>query len=245
MAHINVVGDPASLSEPWMVEGLPGAGLVGKIAADHLVEEFSMDLYAHVHCEGIPQVAVYDESAALRPPVRLHVEEAAGLVVLTSDVPVTPSAAGEVAECLAGWFDDHRVRPLYLSGLPGQKDEAPPAVFGVATGEGHAALEEAGVEAPDEGGLVSGPTGALLSHAVETDRTAVALVVETDPRFPDPEAASVLLDKGIGPITGAEVGVDELVDRAEEIRRAREQLAERMRKAGEESTRAQPLRMYQ
>jgi uncharacterized protein len=245
MAQINVVGDSAPLSDPWMVEGLPGAGLVGKIAADHLVEELSMDLYAHVHCESLPQVSVYDESATVRPPVRVYVGAERDLVVLTSDVPVSPSAAREVAACLSGWFDDETVRPLYLSGLPGQKDDAPPALFGVATGEGHAVLESAGVEAPDERGLVSGPTGAMLSHAVETDRTAVALVVETDPRFPDPEAASVLLEAGIEPITGAEVGVDELVDRAEEIRQAREQLARQMREANEESTRAQPLRMYQ
>jgi uncharacterized protein len=244
MAHVDV-HEELEFDEPTVVEGFPGAGLVGKIAADHLIDELGMEPYANVHCEGLPRVAVYDESADLRTPVRLYASTADDVVVLRSDVPVAPDAAATVAQCLDGWLDEHDATPIYLSGLPEEKDEEPPTLYGVATGDGFARLEAAGIDAPTEMGVVSGPTGALLSRAVETGRTSVGLIVETDPRFPDPEAASVLLREGVVPLVGVDVAVDELVDRAEEIREAREKLARRMQEAGDESTRAQPLRMYQ
>jgi uncharacterized protein len=71
------------------------------------------------------------------------------------------------------------------------------------------------------------------------------LIVESDPRFPDPEAARVLLVEGIEPLAGVEVDTDDLVDRGEEIREAKERLAKRMQEGGDESTQARPLGMYQ
>lgn len=246
MARIAVRSRGIDLDEPTLVDGFPGVGLVGKIAADHLVEEFGMVHYADLYCEGLPPVATYgDGTHNLRTAVRLYADADRDLVVLQSDVPVAPDAAETVAGCLSGWLDESAVTPIYLSGLPSEKEEAPPAMYGIASGDGAEMLEGAGIEAPAEPGMVSGPTGALLLDALETGRTAVGLVVETDPRFPDPESANVLLSRGIEPLTGVSVPTDELVDRAEEIRKAREQLAKRMQEEGEESTRAQPLRMYQ
>jgi uncharacterized protein len=246
MARIDVLDEDVTVDGATMVEGFPGAGLVGKIAADHLVEAFGMVHYANVHCEGVPPVATYAEGdRALRTPVRLYADEERGLLVLQSDVPVAPGAAAEVADCLWGWFAAEAVLPIYLSGLPVGEKSTPPALFGVGIGAGLDRLDAVDAGAPPEAGLVSGPTGALMSYALEHDAPAVGLVVETDPRFPDPEGARRLLVDGIGPMTGVDVPVDELVDRAEEIREARERLARRMRESDEESTRARPLRMYQ
>ncbi|MEF8882717.1 MAG: PAC2 family protein, partial [Halapricum sp.] len=51
MAHVNVHREDLDFDEPVLVEGLPGLGLVGKIAADHLVDTFEMDHYASIHCD--------------------------------------------------------------------------------------------------------------------------------------------------------------------------------------------------
>jgi uncharacterized protein len=245
MAHVDVV-EPVELDGATMVEGLPGVGLVGKIAADHLVEAFGMTHYANVHCEGIPKVAVYQEGeAALRTPVRLYADADRNLLVLQSDVPITPDAATAFADCVGDWFADDGVFPIYLSGIGREKDDAPPSMYGVGVGRGIDRLDAAGIATPAETGLVSGPTGALLNDAVEHGRAAVGLVVESDPRFPDPEAARVLITEGIEPLADVSVGVDDLVDHAEEIRAAKERLAKRMQEGGDESTQARPLGMYQ
>jgi uncharacterized protein len=245
MAHVDVVTS-VELDTPTMVEGLPGVGLVGKIAADHLVQTFGMAHYANVHCSGVPPVAVYHEGDhGLLPPVRLYADAEHDLLVLQSDVPISPAAAQEFAGCLGDWFGDGGVFPIYLSGIGREKEGGVPAMYGVGVGAGQSRLDEAGIDVPTEMGLISGPTGALLNDAVEMGRDAVGLVVESDPRFPDPEAARVLITKGVEPLAGIDVGTDDLVDRAEEIREAKERLAKRMQEAGEESTQARPLGMYQ
>jgi uncharacterized protein len=246
MARINVLEDDLELDAPFLIEGLPGVGLVGKIASDHLVETFEMVHYANVHCEGIPPVVTYMEGdSQLTTPVRVYADTDRDLLVLQSDIPIAPPAAIEFADCLSGWFDDRGVTPVYLSGRPADKGAEPPSLYGIAAGEGRAHLERIGLDAPTEMGLISGPTGALLSHAVEHDTTAVGLVVESDPQFPDPEGARALLANAIGPLADVDVPTDDLVDRADEIQRAKEELARRMQNVENESTEARPLRMYQ
>ncbi|RJT03405.1 proteasome assembly chaperone family protein [Halococcus sp. IIIV-5B] len=244
MARIDVVAD-IELDSPTLVEGLPGVGLVGKTVADHLVNAFEMEYYAGVHCDGVPQVGVYrGERSALVPPVRLHADPDRNLVVLQSDVPVSPSEATAFAACVTGWLDEHDVTPIYLSGLPDQSD-GPRELYGVSTGNGDRLLDDAGIVPPAEGGLVSGPTGALLYHAGRVGLDGVGLIVETNPQFPDPEAARVVLEHGVAPIADVEVETQDLTERAEEIREARERLAERMAEAEDESSQAEPLRMFQ
>ena len=246
MARISVVDDDISLAEPTLVEGFPGVGLVGKIATDHLIETHEMTHYANVHCEGLPRVAVYHENdPTLRTPVRLYADEERDLIALRSDVPVSPGAATTVAGCLDGWFAETTVFPIFLSGLGREKGEAPPAIYGIAAGGGAAALERADVEEPTEPGIVSGPTGAMLAEALEQGRDAVGLVVESDPQFPDPEAARILIRNGIDPIAGTETPTDGLVDQATEIRDAKQAFAKRMQEATEDSSQAEPLKMFQ
>ncbi len=246
MAHVSITAD-LDLDAPTLVEGLPGIGLVGKIAADHLVSTFDMTLYGSLHCEGLPQVATYEgESSALRPPVRLYADEERNLLVLQSDVPVSSQSADEFASCLTNWLVENDVMPLYISGLPSEKGDEVPELYGVATGDGTALLDEAGIVPPRESGLVSGPTGALLYEASTRDLTSVGLIAEASRQFPDPEAARAVLEHGVAPLADIEVDTDELVEQAEEIRDARERLAQRMQQAeNDESSQAQPLRMFQ
>jgi uncharacterized protein len=246
MAQISIHDDTISLSEPFLVEGLPGVGLVGKIATDHLIEAFGMRHYASVYCDGLPRIGVYhQEDDDLKAPVRIYVDPERNLLALQSEVPISGEGAPEFAACVTGWLAENEVTPLYLSGRPAEKDDSP-EVYGVATGGASDHLDRAGIVPPRETGFISGPTGALLNHATETGLSSVGLVVESDPQFPDPEAARALIQGAIAPITEIEVDIERLVEQAEQIRGQREQLAKRMQQAGEdESTQATPVGMYQ
>lgn len=246
MASVTIRAGDVDVSGATLVEGLPGAGLVGKIAADHLVETFEMTHYADVRCDGIPQVVVYrPENSALRPPVRIHAAPAHHLVVLQSDVPVSPSSAPGFADCVTEWILDEEITPVYVSGLPVDEVEGAPELYGVATGDGETLLDEAGIVPPRDGGLVSGPTGALLARAEQREVDGVGLVVQTQAQLPDPQAARVVLDSGVEALTGTEVETEALVEHEEEIRQARERLAEQLQGADDERSEAQPLRMFQ
>jgi uncharacterized protein len=245
MAHVQVHADGIDLESPVLVEGLPGVGLVGKIATDHLVETFDMTYYAACRCDGLPDVAVYHEdNPGILPPVRIYADEERDLLALQSDVPISPNEATEFSTCLTGWIADQNALPLYLSGLPAEK-EGSPKLHGIATGDADSLLDEHGIEAPSQGGLISGPTGALLSQAEQSGIDGLGFVVQSNAQFPDPEAARVMIANAIAPIADIEVDTQQLVDQAEEIADARQQLAQQMGQNTEESSQAKPLGMFQ
>lgn len=241
MAHVAVHRDDIELDAPTLVEGLPGVGLVGKLAADHLVDAFDMVHYGTARCDGLPEVAVYSEGDPdVRSPVRIYADTDRDLLVLQSDAPVSPEAAESFAGCIVDWFRGEAVTPIFLSGMPAER-ESEPSLYGIATGDGAALLSEAAVPTPTESGAITGPTGALVHESQRVGLTSVGLVVEADPQFPDPEAASVLLEAGIAPLARIAVDTAELAEHAEEIRRTKAQLAKQMQGGGEESTSARPL----
>lgn len=244
MAQISVVED-VELTDPVVVEGFPGVGLVGSIAVSHLIETYEMVHYANVHCEGLPRVATYESSdPSLTTPVRLYADPEHDVVALRSDVPVTPDAAVEFVDCFAGWLNEANAMPIYLSGIGRETDEEQPGLYGVATGNAESSLSDAGIDDPPESGVVAGPTGALLADALERGIRSVGLIVESDPKFPDPTAARVLIEKGIDPIADLDTATSELTDRAAEIRDAKQQFAQQL-ESGEASARAEPLRGFQ
>jgi uncharacterized protein len=244
MAHV-AEHRTVDLESPFLVEGLPGVGLVGKIAADHLVRQFDMEYVASCHCEGLPKAAIYHENERdVLPPVRFYADGNRDLLVMQSDVPVSPQAAQDFVGCVTDWLAGNDVTPLYLSGLPEEKDGVP-ELYGVSTGGAEGLLADHDIPAPSENGMISGPTGALLAEAGKQDIDGFGLVVQANAKFPDPEAARVLLTEAIGPIAAVDVDTDKLVEQADRIAKAREQFAQQMQQAEEESTRAEPLGMYQ
>ena len=245
MAHISVHREDITTEEPVLVEGLPGLGLVGKIAADHLVDTYGMVHYASIHCEGLPEVAIYDEgSHGVEPPVRIHADAGRNLLVLQSDVPVSPSVADEFATCVTGWLDDQNALPLYVTGTQ-RSGEQTTDIVGLATAGADESLNALDVSMPDERGVVSGPTGALVYHAERAGLDALGFVVEASPQFPDPAAARALLDTVVEPVADVEIETETLVEKAQEISEAKERLAKRMQQAEDESSQAQPVGMYQ
>jgi len=245
MAHVAVHREDIALESPMLVEGLPGVGLVGKIAADHLVDTIEMTEYASLHCDGLPEIAVYQEGdRTVKPPVRIYADEERDLLVLQSDAPVSASAADEFATCLTGWLADNDVTPIYLSGMPTAR-EGEASMYGVATGDSATLLDGADIDTPTGDGAVTGPTGALLYAAGQQGLDSVGLVVEADKQFPDPAAAGVLLRDGVAAIADIDIEIDALVEHAEEISEAKADLAAQMQQADDASTSAKPLGMFQ
>jgi len=233
MVEICTTDDSVDPSGATLVEGMPGVGLVGKIATDHIIDRLEMTQFAEVRGEGIPPVTVFDsEDRGVNPPIRLYIDPDEEIVALRSDVPVHVMDAPLFAERLTEWVVENDVLPIYLGGLAAEREaDEVPGVEGIGVGAGQEPLEDEAIPAPDEGGMISGPCGALLSNAADESADAVGLMVDTDPRFPDPQGAHALIKNGINPVAEIDVETERLVDEAEEIMDQREELAQRMQQA--------------
>ncbi|MFB6167170.1 MAG: proteasome assembly chaperone family protein [Candidatus Nanohaloarchaea archaeon] len=233
------------IEEPFFIEGLPGTGLASKIAADHVVDKLDMEFFATVEADGLPDVMIFEEDERdLKEPVRMYVDEESGLVALTSDVLVSAVDVDDFASTVVEWIEGRNAKPLFLSGFPsGAEDKG---VYGVTTGEAGKMLEDADIEPPKQRGVVGGPTGALLHNSEKKGIEAACLVVDTDPQFPDPVAARMLIDQGVEPIAGFDIGTDELTERAEKIKEQKQKLAKMLQQAeSHEKGQAFPEGMYE
>jgi len=234
--------DDAEFEAEYLVEGLPGVGLVGQITVDHLANELGAESYARVDCDGLPQVAVFNQDEhPVEAPVRILTEPSSEIALLQSHVPVSPGSTDGFADCLVEWMEEVDVTPVLLSGLPVRYDTTP-SLYGISTGDGDELLGD--VKPPAKGGVVSGPTGAVLKEASDRDLNGAGLVVESDPQFPDPTAARVVIENGIKEITGVDVDTSKLVEQAEEIMETKKDLAKQMGEGQEDSTTATPRGMY-
>ncbi|NHX35679.1 MULTISPECIES: PAC2 family protein [Halolamina] len=89
---IETVADP-EFRDPVLVEGLPGVGHVGKLAAEHLLEEFESTLVRRVYADEFPpQVDVDDDGVASLTHASFHA------VDLSSPTPTEVEAEDEGSE---------------------------------------------------------------------------------------------------------------------------------------------------
>lgn len=263
MAHIQLKAPDLELDEPTMLDGLPGEGLIGKLVADYVVDQFDMVYYAGVYCEGIPRVAAYRmDDSEVRPPLQIHADADNDLLVLASDVPISPSQSPEFNVCITDWLDEVGAVPIYLSGLPagvegeaagpgtetdsggGADSRGPRELSGLATGDGDALLAKADLPPPRHDGIVTGPTGALLNRACDVGLDSVGLLVESHDELPDYEAARTVIERGIEPIVGIDVDTGPFVDRSIEMSPVAESVLQQLEGSPDGSSRAQPTATF-
>lgn len=232
------------LDRPYLVEGFPGVGLVAKIAADHLVEELEMELYAEIYSDRTSSITVFEKGGELRSAIRIYGSEEHNLLVLKSDAPVSGDAS-ELMEELNDWMQEEDITPIYQLGVPVNQKPDEPQVNAVYSGDAESIVDESGLEKPPGFGIISGPTGGLLEKALEKDMDSVGLTVESDPQFPDPFAAKKLIDDGVQKILGFEIDTRQLEESADKIRERKKQLAQQIQQAEDhEKSQAYPSEMY-
>jgi uncharacterized protein (TIGR00162 family) len=229
---IEVVAE-RDLRDPLLVEGLPGVGHVGKLAAEHLVEEFDGELVRRVHTrEFPPQVTVADDGTTELTHAAFHAVDVGDrdLLVLTGDHQastneghyVLADAFLEVAESVGA------ERAFALGGVPTGELVEEPAVLGAATdGELVETLEAVDVEFRENepaGGIV-GVSGLLLGLGERRGLSAACLMGETSGYLVDPKSARAVLET-LAEYVGFDLDYESLEDRAEEMEEVMSKLQE-------------------
>ncbi|MFB6227225.1 MAG: proteasome assembly chaperone family protein [Halobacteriales archaeon] len=220
--EVDTVTDTA-LSDPVLVEGLPGVGHVGKLAAEHLIEEFDSWLVRRVHSEHLPpQVGIDEDGVAELACVEVHAVEAdRDLLVLVGDHQAADTVGHyrltETFLDIASAFGVSDI--VTMGGVPTGELIEEYGVVGAATDVELAdELGAIGVEFPEnepEGGIV-GTSGLLLGLGARRDARAACLMGRTSGYLVDPKSARAVLE-----ILEAHLGIDvdfaSLEDRADEM----------------------------
>jgi uncharacterized protein (TIGR00162 family) len=219
---IETLAEP-SLSEPVLIEGLPGVGHVGKLVAEHLLEELDGEPVKRIHSEHFPPQVNIEDGRAKLACAELHAVEVDGqdLLVLTGDHQAQ-DAVGHyrlTEEFLDIATNLGTERVFALGGVPTGELIEEYGVVGAATTDALVEeLEDTGVEFREgepAGGIV-GVSGLLLGLGERRDLPAACLMGETSGYLVDPKSARAVLEV-LQDVVGFEVGFESLEERADEM----------------------------
>ncbi len=242
---VNVISKP-KLKAPILIEGLPGMGYVGKLAAEHLLEELHAKKFAELCSPHFPHHVAVQANGTLKP---LRNEfywartDGKDVVILVGDVqPVSPEGHYEVVESILDVIEQFNVKQLFTLGgyATGKYSKAKPRVVGVGD---HALLKEFrkhGVTVEKGGGPIIGAAGLLLGLGRLRGMRGICLLGETHGMVVDHRAAQVVLEVLVG-VLGIKIDMSALERRAREtehtldrIRREMELRARKERRREEE-----------
>ena len=205
-----------------LIYGFPDVGLVGVIAASHLIDELNLSEVAYADSELLPPLIVLHEGL---PHSSIRILGDDKLLLAISEAPIPADIVYPVMNALMEWASSKDVKLMIsLGGIPMQdrQDATELKAFAAAsTPEALKIAQDKNVETLTEGYMI-GPQAIMLQRAANAGTPALALLAQCFPNYPDPEAAAEVL-KGLGKITGLKVNVAKLLEKGEEIRlRARD-----------------------
>ena len=215
-----------TLKDPILVEGLPGVGHVGKLVADHMVEELDAEKIIEIYSPHFPPQVMVKEDGTIRQ-VRNEIyayhgrEGEPDLLIIVGDYQ---SATNEGHYELCGIFLDlaesYHVKRIYaLGGYGTGQFVDKPTVMGAATSiELVTEMKDKGVvfHENEPGGGIIGVSGLLLGLGALRGMDAVCLMGVTSGYLVDPKAATEVL-RILCRILGIEVDVHALEERATEM----------------------------
>jgi uncharacterized protein len=203
--------------EPIVIDGFPDVGLVGAIAATHMIETLRLGEVAYIESNLFPPVMVLHEGV-LTEPVRIYANE--NLIVVISEIAIPPPAIHPLSKALTSWLNEKGVK-LYITvtGFPEQQRLSieKPSVFGVGNSKYAVELLRSHNIERMEMGFVAGLYPLMLKECAKRDITAIALLAQAFPKYPDPGAAASVLET-LSKLVNISIDVKPLLDKAGELK---------------------------
>jgi hypothetical protein len=192
------------LNRPIVIEGLPGVGNVGKLAAEHLVDELKAKKFMEIYSRHFPpQVLINDDGVLrlVRNELYYHKargREASDLILLVGDYQgLSPDGQYELSWRALDVLDRFKPKRLYtLGGWGIGKMIEAPRVLGAATSlKLVSELKKVGVtfSKGEPGGGIVGASGLLLGLGHLRGYEGACLMGETSGYFVDPKSAEAVL----------------------------------------------------
>jgi uncharacterized protein len=208
------------LKNTILIEGLPGIGLVGKLAADHMLDELKAKKFAELYSPYLPPQVIIKEDGTIKlvnNELFYWKGKKNDLILLLGDFQgITPDSQYRLSEKaieVAQEFNLKRI--ITLGGLGTGEIAHTPKVFGAATDKKQVEeLKKYGVVFRG-GGAIFGAAGLLLGIGKIKNVPAACLMGETHGQVIDAKSAESVL-KVLSQILGIKLEMKEINKKARE-----------------------------
>ncbi|MGD0176192.1 MAG: PAC2 family protein [Candidatus Bathyarchaeia archaeon] len=202
--------------EAVIVNGLPDVGLVGLLAASHIISDLKLKEVGAIESDLLPPMIVL-HGGLPKAPIRLFAGN--GLVVIISETTIPVPLIKPLATGIVDWARTKNTKlMLSLGGMAvsNRQDIDAPKVFAALSAKELESKLHGAAEVLEEGYIV-GVYGLILRKCAETSVPAITLLTQSYYNYPDPEAAAAALT-AVNKILDLNVDVSDLLKRGEEIR---------------------------
>lgn len=192
-----------TLRDPILVEGLPGVGNVGKLAAEHLIDELKATKFATLISKFFPPQVLVKENGIIKLVCNefyylKRKDKKRDLMMLVGDYQgLTPEGQYALSWEVLDIVQAFGVKKIFtLGGYGIGKMVEEPRVLGAATSKGLVdEMKKHGVvfQEGEPGSGIVGASGLLLGLGVLRGIEAVCLMGETSGYFVDPKSARKVL----------------------------------------------------
>jgi uncharacterized protein (TIGR00162 family) len=236
---------------PFLIEGLPGLGLVGRISTRYLIKHLKAEKLAVLHSPHFPYYVVVNKKGNAR---LLHGEfhywqppQGNDFIFFTGDSQAqTIEGQYEIAETILDFAKQHHVKAIITLG--GFRKEAGKVPKVIATGTDPTILEEAlaaGAALSPPGNPIVGTAGLLVGMAKFKQIPALCLLGETRGYLPDPKAAKSILnilqkmlhiEVDLSSLNQEITKSNKILEKMRQIEARRETYAKKMREGDDDKT---------
>lgn len=213
------------LEDPILIEGLPGVGHVGKLVAEHIVEELNAEKIIEIYSPHFPpQVLINDDFIAELVKNEVYAYKSDNkidiLIVVGDHQSVTNEGHYEISGIILDIAQEYDVKRIYTLGGygTGQLVENGTVLGAVNNTDMIEEMKKYGIEFRDNepaGGIV-GVSGLILGMSRFRDIDAACLMGITSGYLVDPKSAQAVLDV-LCEILDLEIDTKALEDRAKEM----------------------------
>jgi hypothetical protein len=213
------------LEDPILIEGLPGVGHVGKLVAEHIVEELNAEKIVEIYSPHFPpQVLINDDFIAELVKNEVYAYKSDNkidiLIVVGDHQSVTNEGHYEISGIILDIAQEYDVKRIYTLGGygTGQLVENGTVLGAVNNIDMIEEMKKYGIEFRDNepaGGIV-GVSGLILGMSRFRDIDAACLMGITSGYLVDPKSAQAVLDV-LCEILDLKIDTQALEDRAKEM----------------------------
>jgi uncharacterized protein len=242
-----IMDQKTDLKDHVLIEGFPGIGLVGTIAAGYLIEKRKMIPIGHVYSDVFPPMTSIHNG---RPyfPARIYKDPKANFCVLLAEFVVPSNSVHAISNEIMRFIKEQKIRQIVsLAGMTSAKEDDKRSIYGIASNDEMANyLKLKKIPLINEG-VTTGVSGVLIAQCSVENFPAMSLLVESKSGEPDPRAASELLKK-LESVIGMKVDTNDLMSEAGRIEAQMGKMMDQVKKGKKIYTRAEKaeeLPMYQ
>jgi len=187
-------------SNPILIEGLPGLGLVGKIALRYMIKQLKAKKVAYLYSPHFPYFVLVNKKGnvrLLRGAFYCYKNPNGNDLILFTGDSQSQTIEGqyEIADQILGFSEKHNVKTIATIGGYRMEPKDKPKVFVAATTQEilDKALQ-AGTTLSISGSPIVGTAGLILGMAKFKKIDAICLLGETRGYLPDPQSAKSVLE---------------------------------------------------